>query len=161
MNTTFFSPDMRALLHLLHRDDVRYLIIGGAAVIYHGYPRLTGDIDIFYEQSAGNAGRLYRALRSFWSGDVPGVSGSHELLEPGIIVQFGRPPNRIDLISSLGAIGFEDAWGGRVDEVLQGDGETFRIHFMGLAELIRSKEQAGRPKDQADLDYLRGKQPRS
>src|SRR4051812_39861900 len=96
-----FSGDITAFLRLLAKKRVRYLIVGGEAVIYHGYPRLTGDIDFFYDNSSLNCRRLFQALLEFWDGRIPGVTSSAELRAPKLILQFGRPPHRIDLMNRI------------------------------------------------------------
>jgi predicted nucleotidyltransferase len=150
-----FSADVQELLRLLQRHRVRYLIVGGEAVILHGYPRLTGDIDIFYDCTPANAARLYRALEEFWGGAVPAVDDAGDLLEPGIIVQFGRPPNRIDLLGRLGSVSFERAWRRRVAETLRTtSGRRCRVFFIGIQDLIQSKRDAGRHKDLDDVEHL-------
>lgn len=98
----------------LQRHRVRYVIVGGEAVIFHGYPRLTGDIDFFYENSAVNTRRLFAALNDFWSGRVPGVRSPEELREEKLVVQFGRPPNRIDLLNRIDGVTFTEAWRHRI-----------------------------------------------
>jgi len=155
LSKSSFSPDITEFLSLLMKHDVRYLIVGGEAVIFYGYARLTGDIDIFYDLEAGNTENLYRALDDFWSGSIPGVDREEELREEGIIIQFGRPPNRIDLINRISGVNFQDVWAGRNRVMLEtGEGEI-PLHFISLDDLIRNKEQAGRPKDLDDLEYLR------
>src|ERR1700730_18681692 len=109
-----YSPDVLEFIRLLGRFKVRYLIVGGEAVIFHGYPRLTGDIDFFYERKPGNVARLFEALEVFWDNDVPGVRTANELLDPGVIIQFGRPPNRIDLHSQIDGVSFGSAWNSRI-----------------------------------------------
>ena len=110
MRADLFTRDVQEFLRLLAKHDVRYVLIGGTAVIYHGYPRSTGDVDFLYDCEPDNAARLWTALREFWGGSVPSVKGPNELADPKLVVQFGRPPNRIDLIASLAAVPFEDAW---------------------------------------------------
>lgn len=154
MRADVFSPDVQEFLRCLAACDVRYVVIGGAAVIYHGYARLTGDIDFYYDRARPNAERLWRALQRFWGGDVPALSGPAELTEPGLVVQFGRPPNRIDLIADLRAVAFEDAWRTRVHETISLDGETVPVWILALAELRKAKADAGRAKDLDDLDHL-------
>ena len=153
MKPSYFSDDIRALLAILERYDVRYMLVGGEAVIYYGYPRFTGDIDIFYAQNAANSGRLYDALREFWGGVVPGVADAAELMETNVVVQFGRPPNRIDLLSRISGLEFSDAWPGRCTVLLEGD-EPSQIVPIGLDDLLRNKRAAGRPKDLLDADFL-------
>lgn len=78
-----------------------------------------------------------------------------ELANPKLVVQFGRPPNRIDLIASLEALSFDDAWRTRVHETITIGGTTVTVWILGLAELRKTKQHAGRPKDLDDLDHLR------
>jgi hypothetical protein len=154
VNERLFSRDVQDFLRLLAKHDVRYLLIGGAAVIYHGYSRLTGDIDFLYDCSRDNVRRLWSALVEFWGGSVPSVGGADELADPSLVVQFGRPPNRIDLIASLRAVPFDRAWQTRVDVSITVGGAVVPVRFVGLRELRLAKEEAGRPKDIDDLQHL-------
>ena len=154
MRADHFSPDTQEFLHLLARHSVRYLIIGGTAVIYHGYARLTGDVDFFYDRAPENVERLWKALLEFWDGSVPGVESKAELAEPDLVLQFGRPPNRIDLMSSIGAPTFADAWEHRVHESITTPSRTIPVWILSLADLRTAKKQAGRPKDMDDLENL-------
>lgn len=133
---------------------MRYLVIGGAAVIYHGYSRLTGDIDFLYDCSRDNSLRLWQALVEFWGGSVPSLGSADELVDPNLVVQFGRPPNRIDRIASLRSVPFERAWQSRVDASITIGGARVPVHFVGLRELRLAKQEAGRPKDLDDLQHL-------
>jgi hypothetical protein len=148
------SPDIQIFVRLLHKHAVRYLLVGGEAVIHHGYPRLTGDIDFFYERTPVNAHRLFSALREFWEGDVPAVGAAEELLEPDVVIQFGRPPNRIDLISTLGTVSFRDAWRRRVHHTLRAGRHRVPLPIIGLEDLLQSKRDAGRHKDLEDIEEL-------
>lgn len=149
-----FSPDTRAFIELLHAHGVRYLIVGGEAVIFHGRIRLTGDVDFFFANDAENADRLFNALTEFWGGDVPGVLRADELTRDGLIIQFGLPPNRIDLMNDIEGVTFEEAWPGRVVAVMiDGERET-PIPYIGVEALAENKRAAGRPKDLDDLDFL-------
>ena len=152
---THFSPDIEEFLRLLHQHGVRYLIAGGEAVIYYGYARLTGDVDFFYDGREANARRLYRALNEFWGGDIPGVRGFDELMETGLILQFGRPPNRIDLLNAIDGVKFSEAWETRMTVTLVTAAEEVPIYYIGLDMLIENKQAAGRPKDLEDLAFLR------
>ena len=151
----YFSPDILDFIVLLHRYQVRYLVVGGEAVIHYGHARLTGDIDFFYDRASENAVSLFQVLREFWSGNIPGLREANELQEPGIIIQFGLPPNRIDLLNQIDGVEFCDAWPTRVSVALQGPSGEIPLYYLGLGELIRNKEAAGRPKDQDDLNFLR------
>ncbi len=110
IEASYFSPDILDFVVLLHRHNVRYVIVGGEAVIHYGHTRLTGDVDFFYDLAPDNAGALFEALLTFWSNAIPGVQTVGELQEQGVIIQFGRPPNRIDLLNQIDGVAFPDAW---------------------------------------------------
>lgn len=155
MKASHFSRDIQEFLELLSKYKVKYVIVGGEAVIYHGHARLTGDVDFFYETSSENVLNLFRALDEFWKGDIPGVDTPEELMEPGIILQFGVPPNRIDLVNRIESVSFDEAWRNKATTYMDIQDQTIPIHFIGLDELIRNKEALGRPRDLEDLEYLR------
>ena len=155
METSHFSKDIQEFIKLLATFRVRYVIVGGEAVIYHGYARLTGDVDFFYEASPENARNLHDALKEFLDGDVPGVESFEEFLETGAIIQFGAPPNRIDLINSIAGVDFQEAWDNKVKEKLTVKGRDFPVYLIGLEELIKNKKSLGRFKDLDDLRYLK------
>ena len=155
MISSYFSPDVTELLALLADHGVRYLVVGGEAVIRYGYARLTGDVDLFYAADTDNAARLYGALGEFWAGRVPGIASTGELLEPGVILQFGVPPNRIDLLNRIDGVTFPECWEGRVTESMSHGGKTVAVPYIGLDELIRNKTAAARPKDLDDLRFLK------
>ncbi|MGA9406256.1 MAG: DUF6036 family nucleotidyltransferase [Bacteroidota bacterium] len=150
----YFSVDVTELLSLLFRHEVRYLIVGGEAVIYYGHARLTGDIDIFYERKPENAINLFTALEEFWGNSVPGIRKSEELLIKGTVFQFGVPPNRIDLMNVIEKVEFKDAWEHRNDTSAVIKGKKIMIHYIGLHELIKNKEAVGRYRDKDDLLFL-------
>jgi hypothetical protein len=154
LDPSAFSDDVLELLSLLSAHQVKYLIVGGEAVVYYGHTRLTGDIDLLYEISQDNAGRLFAALSEFWSGDIPEVDSEEEFLHEGLVVQFGAPPNRVDLVNGIGGVTFDEAWANRVDVTVSAT-QAMTIHFIGLKDLIRNKKSAGRPKDLEDLVFLR------
>lgn len=116
MKAEHFSRDVRELLRQLDRHDVRFLLVGGEAVIYHGRARLTGDVDGFYDRAGDDPARLYGALAAFWGGDIPGVSTADELRASELVIQYGRPPDRIVLLSIVSGLTFEEAWPHRVEE---------------------------------------------
>jgi len=155
LDGSLFSRDKREFIALLHKHRVTYLVVGGEAVIYYGYAQLTGDLDFYYSADEENARRLFAALKEFWAGDVPGLSQHTELMEPGLIIQFGRPPNRIDLINQIDGVRFEDAWPARREVQLVSDSGNTPLFYIGLDQLIRNKQAANRPKDADDLTYLR------
>ncbi|HDT14341.1 MAG TPA: hypothetical protein ENO03_08310 [Candidatus Aminicenantes bacterium] len=155
MTPPHFSADTQELLLLLRKHEVRYLIVGAEAVIYHGFARLTGDVDIFFDPSRANCEKLFLALQEFWAGEVPGLSSVSDLEAEGTIVQFGYPPNRIDLINMISGLDFAEAWASRSPQDLQIQGRPVTVDYIGLAALIKNKEACGRPKDLEDLKYLR------
>ena len=155
MKAAHFSPDTIDLLRILHVSRVRYVIVGGEAVIYYGHIRLTGDVDIFYEPSEKNAKNLFSALLEFWAGSIPGIQNFKEFATEGTIVQFGTPPNRIDLINRIEGVNFSDAWDSRVEDSIQIEEAVIPVYFISLELLIRNKEAVGRYKDLDDLQYLK------
>lgn len=130
-------------------DAVEYLIVGGHAVAFHGYPRVTGDIDFFVRATSENAGRMLGVLDAFGFAGL-GLELS-DFVTPGRVVQLGRPPNRIDLLTSISGVDFESAWSGRVAGEIDGQ----PVHFVGLRDLIRNKLSSDREKDRADVAKLR------
>jgi len=155
MRASYFSKDVQEFLRLLAVHEVKYLIVGGEAVIYYGYARLTGDVDFFFESTKKNVTKLYQALMEFWAGDIPGIKAFEELMEEGLILQFGVPPNRIDLINRISGVSFREAWRNKTEIRIEIAREKIPIYLIGLRELIMNKEAIGRPKDLEDLEYLR------
>jgi hypothetical protein len=115
---------------------------------------LTGDVHFFYDRSPDNASRLWSALVEFWDGSVPALDGPGELEQLDLVIQFGRPPNRIDLLSSAGTLPFERAWNERIQESMQVRGQTVPVWLIDLSGLRQTKRDAGRPKDIDDLEHL-------
>ncbi|MFO7900274.1 MAG: DUF6036 family nucleotidyltransferase [Planctomycetota bacterium] len=138
--------DFVDLLELFEKHDVRYLIIGGLAFIYHAKPRATKDMDIFVDPSPDNIGRANEALTEF---------GSPWLIEPGDreqIVQIGVAPDRVDLLLKLDGIpDFDSAWAERVRDRY---GST-EVNWLSLDDLIRSKEAIDHPRHREDVRTLR------
>ena|SRR5437870_8819737 len=108
--------DLREFIELLNSHDVRYLIVGGYAVAYHGYPRTTGDIDFFLEVSEENAAKMEAVLIDFGFGGL-GLT-RQDFLKPDQIIQLGYPPNRIDLLTAISGVSFAEAWEARVRDEL-------------------------------------------
>lgn len=154
MKADYFSPDTQQFLALLHKYQIKYLVVGGEAVIYYGYPRLTGDIDLFYSLDDENVDLLYDALSEFWGNDIPGLKSAEELQSLGYVIQFGVPPNRIDLLNQIEGVSFDNAWNNRLEESIVIKKEKVPIFIIGLSDLIVNKRQTGRNKDLEDLNYL-------
>lgn len=149
-----FSPDTLAFIRRLHQFRVKYVVVGGEAVIFHGHVRFTGDVDFFYSRDPENVAALFQALTAFWEGKIPGIERPEEFLEPGIIVQFGRPPNRIDLLNQIDGVSFDEAWGTRLHLSIWDQQDEIPLHMLSLEKLIQNKRAAARPKDSDDLRFL-------
>jgi predicted nucleotidyltransferase len=155
MKASHFSRDIQEFLKLLSEHKIKYVIVGGEAVIYYGHARLTGDVDFFFEAAGDNVLRLHDALKDFWAGNIPGLKSAEELMEAGAVLQFGVPPNRIDLMNLIDGVSFEEAWRNKREANIEISGALVPVYFIGLMELIRNKETIGRFKDFEDLKYLR------
>lgn len=142
------QKDLREFIVLLNSHDVCYLIVGGYAVAYHGFPRTTGDIDFFIEASEENAARLEEVLDRFGFRSL-GLTAK-DFLEPGTIIQLGYPPHRIDLVTSISGVTFAEAWERRVRALI----EDLPMNFVDRPTRLANKAAAGRPKDLADIDAL-------
>lgn len=149
-----FSADIAEFIRLLDKHGVQYIIVGGEAVIFHGHIRFTGDVDFFYSAEAENAKALFKALLEFWDGKIPGIQCPEELSEPAIVVQFGRPPNRIDLMNRIDGVTFAEAWSSRIPiDMATHQGEV-RLFMLSLPELLKNKRASGRTKDLEDLRFF-------
>lgn len=146
--------DLREFIESFNSAGVEYLIVGAFAVAWHGYPRFTADIDFLVRPSLANADAVLAALRAFGFGSLDITR--EDLCKPDQIVQLGEKPNRIDLITSISGVEFEEAWAHRVSGELDG----IAVNFIGREELIRNKESTGRPKDLGDADELRRRAPK-
>ena len=142
------SDDFRDFLRLLNQHQVRYLVVGAYAVAAHGYPRNTGDIDIWIERSPENARKMVAVLADFGFGSL-NVSES-DFLKPDFVIQLGYPPNRIDLLTDVSGISFADCYEERLEKRLDG----ITVRFVGRECLRRAKLAAGRSQDRADLENL-------
>ncbi|HSW55775.1 MAG TPA: DUF6036 family nucleotidyltransferase [Ignavibacteriaceae bacterium] len=155
MSKIFLSSDIIEFLFLLNKYKVKYLIVGGEAVIYYGHARLTGDIDIFYKRGKENCLNLFKVLNEFWDADIPGVSKKEELQKKGEIFQFGVPPNRIDLINEIEKVQFDEAYENRIEDKIRHKRKSFNIFYIGLNDLIKNKRAVNRSKDKEDLKFLK------
>lgn len=148
MDPRSLSRDFREFLQSLNEHDVEYLVIGGHAVAYHGYPRATSDLDVWVAVHPENASRLVSALRRFGF-DLPELK-SELFLRPDRVIRMGVPPNRIEIQTGIDGVDFASCRprgsGAEVDGV--------RVLFIGLADLKANKRASGRLKDLADLEQL-------
>jgi predicted nucleotidyltransferase len=150
MATPQFPADLREFLKLLNSARVEYLLIGGYAVAYHGYPRATADMDIWVAISSSNASKLVRILREFGF-DVPNLR-PELFLERDQIVRFGEPPLRIEILTSISGVAFGDCFARRARVKIDG----LRVNLISLDDLKKNKTASGRPKDLNDLRELGG-----
>jgi hypothetical protein len=146
--------DFREFIQLLNEHRVRYLVIGGYAVGYHGYPRYTGDLDVFVELSIINTPAVAKVLRQF---GLLGKDATYEpLVKRGTIVRMGREPMRLEVINDIDGVTFAECYKHRVVARTK----NLRINFIDLARLRRNKQASGRPKDLEDLRRLPETAPR-
>lgn len=142
------SKDFKEFIELLNVHSVRYLVVGGYAVAFHGYPRYTKDLDVWIELSPENADNIIKALETFGFGSL-GLK-TEDFLEDDQIIQLGYPPNRIDILTTLKEIKFEDCYKERIEIEIQG----VKINFIDLENLKQNKRATGRPQDLADAENL-------
>ncbi len=141
-------PDFREFLRLLNAHKVEYLLIGGYAVGYHGYPRATNDLDVWVAIAADNAKRLVAALRDFGF-EMPQLA-PELFLHNRRIVRFGEPPLRIEIATTISGVQFAQCYRKRVSAVIDG----IRVNLINLRDLKRNKKASGRHKDMDDLEHL-------
>lgn len=144
---TTLPKDFKEFIELLNKNNVRYIIIGGYAVVYHGYVRSTNDIDIWIDIRKDNIKKVIKALDEF---GFSSLNISEADFSPNQIIQLGYPPNRIDLITTPAGIDFETCYESR--EQIRIDNIT--IKFIDLENLIKAKKASGRTRDLADVEEL-------
>ena len=144
------NQDFVDLLRALCVHDVRFLIVGAYALAVHGRPRATGDLDVWVDASPGNAPKIMRALVEFGA-PLHDVSAA-DFSRPGIVFQMGLPPGRIDVLTALSGLTFDEAWPDRVSAMF-GD---VAVSVIGRDAFIRNKRATGRAKDLGDIEALDG-----
>jgi hypothetical protein len=142
------NRDFREFLQSLNDNAVRYLVVGGYAVAFHGHPRYTKDLDVWIEMTAENAARVLKALDQSGFGSL-GLKVD-DFLNADQIIQLGYPPCRIDLIGILEGVDFEACYKARERADIDGASVT----FIGLDDLRKNKRATGRPQDLADAENL-------
>jgi hypothetical protein len=143
------NKHFREFIELLEKHHVEYLVVGGYAVGFHGFPRYTGDLDIFVAISPRNAKGLVRVFSAFGFSSI-GLKES-DFLDQEIIVEIGREPNKIQILTGIDGVGFDICYQHRV---LYREG-TLAIPFIALDDLITNKAATPRGKDKIDLEELR------
>lgn len=142
------NPDFRDMLSALSEEGAEYLLVGAYALAVHGLPRATGDMDLWVRATEENARRVLGALSRFGA-PLAGVT-AHDLVTPGTVFQIGVAPRRIDILTSIDGVQFDEAWGVRhVARV-----ESLDVPVIARQHLIRNKKATGRPQDLADAARL-------
>jgi hypothetical protein len=146
------NPDFRDLLACFDRAGVEYVVVGAYALAFHGVPRATGDIDVLVRSTAANAERTWRALTVFGAPLAAAGVEPKDFATPGLVYQIGLPPRRIDILTEISGVSFDEAWGSR--ELADLDGLS--VPFLGREALLANKRASGRLKDLADVERLEG-----
>ena len=146
------NPDYRDILFAFSEAGVKYLLVGAYAMAAHGHVRATGDIDLWVESSRENAAKVMEALEQF--GAPLHEIGREDFEKADVVFQIGVAPRRIDILTSIDAVGFSEAWDGREEVRVSG----LDVPVIGRPELIRNKLATGRTKDLADAEWLQGEE---
>lgn len=157
MQPDALNEDFRDLLFALCRHEVEFVVVGAWAVAFHGHPRATQDFDVLVRPSPDNARRVIRALTEFGAPLASHGVTERDFASPGTVYQIGLPPRRIDLLTEISGVGFDEAWGSRA--IAQVEGRD--IGFLGRQALIANKRASGRAKDLADVERLESDPPGS
>lgn len=148
MATIHLSPDFKEFLKLLNAHQVEYLLIGGYAVSYHGYPRATVDMDIWIALQPANAERIVAVLKEFGF-DLPELS-PQLFLKEWQVIRLGVPPVRIELATTVSGVNFNECYAERLTDILDG----VKVNLISLRHLKINKKASGRHSDLADLENL-------
>jgi predicted nucleotidyltransferase len=143
--------DQRDLLSAFKEHGVEYVVVGGHAVTAYGFSRMTKDLDVLIRDTEENAQAVFRALGSFGA-PISSYTPSDFHGHPSSVIQFGMPPNRIDLLQSIDGLNTEDVWLERVELAIDSE---MKVNFISLEHLIRNKQTVGRASDIADVDELK------
>lgn len=142
------NPDFKDMLSCLRDEKVDFIVVGAYALAAHGFPRATGDIDIWVRSDAENARKVIRALGKFGA-PLSDVS-EDDFAIPERVLQIGVEPSRIDLLTSIDGVEFDEAWEEKISITI----DKLDIHVLSKGHLIRNKLAAGRDKDQGDIVWL-------
>ncbi|MCX6058126.1 MAG: nucleotidyltransferase [Chloroflexi bacterium] len=144
----FVNSDFSDLLQIFNDQNVKYLVIGGYAVVQYAEPRFTKDLDVLISTDIANAEAVYNSLREFGA-PLTGLT-SKDFSEEGFFFQIGVSPIRVDVLMGIPGVNFEDCWNRRVEV----DFDGLNVIFISKNDLIISKRAAGRPQDLIDADLL-------
>lgn len=145
---TVLNQDFKEFIQSLNNNGVRYLVIGGYAVAFHGHPRYTKDLDVWISMSPENAANMVKALGEFGFGSL-GLKAD-DFASPDQIVQLGYPPSRIDIITTPSGVDFDTCYKARAQTEIDG----VLVNFIDLENLKRNKKATGRHQDLADIEKL-------
>jgi len=143
------EKDFEEFIRLLNYHKVKYLIVGAYALSYYTFPRNTGDIDFFIDNSELNAKKLIKVLNDFGFEDM-GLK-KEDFTKPDSVIQLGFAPVRIDLLTSISGINFKEAFKNRVKAKLGNE----KVYFISKPDLVKNKIAAGRSKDLLDIEQLK------
>ena len=141
------------MLTALQTEGAVFLIVGAHAMAVHGVPRATGDFDIWIRPDPENAQRVFRALEEFGAPLEATDLQVEDLTKPGTVYQIGLPPRRIDLLTAIDGVEFDEAWQSKIVSQVSG----LEVPFLGWDALLRNKQESGRPKDLSDVKLLKKK----
>jgi len=144
----FVNSDFSDLLRIFNDHNVRYMVIGGYAVVQYAEPRFTKDLDMLISTDTANAEAVYKALLEFGA-PLSGLTAK-DFSEEGFFFQMGVPPVRVDILMGIPGIQFEECWNRRMEV----DFDELKVIFISKQDLIASKRAAGRPQDLIDADLL-------
>ncbi|MFY7922199.1 MAG: hypothetical protein ACOVSI_07260 [Gemmatimonas sp.] len=144
--------DFRDLLAELRRAEARFLVVGAHALAAHGVPRATVDLDVWIDPSPENAARVWSALAAFGAPLDALMITPADLTRPDTVAQFGLPPWRIDILTGISGVTFDEAWPDRMEAYF----DDVLVPFIGQDAFIRNKRASGRLKDLADIEALGG-----
>jgi predicted nucleotidyltransferase len=142
------NKDFKEFIELLNKNSVKYLVVGGYALAFHGYPRYTKDIDFWVWANKTNATNIITTLKEFGFSSLE--LNEDDFLSPGYVVQLGQPPARIDMLTSVTGLEFEECYESREHIEIQGS----KIDFIDLESFKKNKKAVGRHQDLADLENL-------
>lgn len=142
------NKDFKEFIELLNKNSVKYLVVGGYALAFHGYPRYTKDIDLWVWADNQNAENLIKSLHEFGFSSLD--INKEDFLQPGYVIQLGHAPSRIDLLTSVTGLSFEDCYQSKMQIELEG----LTLDFIDLDSFKKNKKAVGRYQDLADLENI-------
>lgn len=149
MDPRRLPPDFREFLESLNAAGVEYLLVGGHAVCFHGYPRVTSDMVVWIRRTPDNAARTVAAITRFFGYDLPGLK-PEQFLDQETVTHFGARPFLIEILNQVSGGDFDLAWVRRVETLY----DDVPVNILGMMDLRINKRTAGRAKDLADLENL-------